>query len=584
MLRAVIPPSSSKRRHLLGLASLPLVLALGACTPEVQPVTPGQPGPTTTAVVSAAPTAKPAAPKVDVYAPQGPFGEEVFVAVAEAPLAKGALTLEKAPAGVTKAPAVCAEYAKNKATEVPACGDRQTALAALDKALALATPGADGSAPAEAAVKARDAALAALEGCAGVPAGVIRALRADLLPAACGDVLAEPILKAPPKELRADVHEALFGMALAARLSRAGGAFPVLAAPFTKERVEKHVKGPIATWMKDVATALQAMSDSASKLHNYGGAIAAVAAGVADLALVEAVRGAPIPDDMAKDEERRNIYYASLDEQLEPRKRRGRDAALVGLLKFAEVGAIHDARVREARRLLSKLYGGRRIDALDRLMVPAAPAPGAASVEERLAARLPTFYSGLLLDSKGVTQAGVLAGLANQGLPLAHRQALRATPPSGDLAPHVARAHLSLGQLYWRAVDFEEAAKAMSLVPAASRSPETKLLAALAIGLRGGPKDAAEMMVKLPLGMNLPGQRAALDALSAEGTPMSGPASFDSGYLMEIAAPERADGVYFRSIAKRYRAAVDLLTDPKQKAEASERAASAEAIAGEIKQ
>ena len=123
----------------------------------------------------------------------------------------------------------------------------------------------------------------------------------------------------------------------------------------------------------------------------------------------------------------------------------------------------------------------------------------------------------------------------------------------------------------------------MSLVPAASRTPEIKLLAALSIGLRGGPKDAAEMMVKSPLGMNLPGQRAALDALAAEGNPMSGAASFNSGYLMEIAAPEKADGVYFRSIAKRYRAAADTLTDPKQKAEADDRAKSAEAIAGEIK-
>ena len=435
------PPARSPR--LLGLVSA-LALAVGACTPETPPNTPASVTPTATA--TAAP--QPEAARPDVYMPQGPFAGETLPTVETAPLAAGALTLGKAPAGVTKAPAVCDEYAKNKPAAAPACGDRDSALAELDKALALAAPGADGAAPPADAVKARDAALAALESCAGIPAGVVRALRADLAPAACGDVLAEPLLKKPPKDLRADVHEALFGMALAARLGRAGGAFPELSPPFSKDRVKKHVDGPIARWMKDVATAVQDMSEAATKLRFYGGAIAAVAAGNADLALVEQVRGAPIPDEMQKDEEARNIYYASLDEALEPRKKRGRNAALVGLIKFAEVGAVHDGRVKEARRLLSKLYGGRRIDALDRLMLPAAPAAPSGSVDERLAARLPSFYAGILLDPKVTSQAGVLAAFTSRGLPLAHRQALSAASPSPDLAPHVARAHLALGQLY----------------------------------------------------------------------------------------------------------------------------------------
>lgn len=580
MLRFVNRPARSTR--LLGLASV-LTFALGGCTPETPPATPASVTPTAAPTATAAPTSPPEAARPDVYLPQGPFATEKLPTVETAPLAAGALTLGKAPAGVSKAPAVCNEYAKNKPAAAPACEDRASALAALDKALELATPGAAGGEPSADALKARDAALAGLESCAGLPAGLVRALRADLAPAVCADVLAEPVLQKPPKDMRADVHEALFGMALAARFGRAGGAFPELSPPFTKDRVKKHIDGPIAKWMKDVATAVQGMSEAATKLHFYGGAIAAVAAGNADLALVELVRGAPIPDEIAKDEEARNIYYAALDEALDPRKNRGRNAALAGLLKFAEVGAIQDARVKEARRLLSKLYGGRRIDALDRLMLPPAPAVPSGSLEERLAARLPSFYAGILLDPKAATQAGVLAAFIGQGLPLAHRQALQTTPPSPEVAPHVARAYLALGQLYWRSSDFEEAAKAMSLVPAGSRTPELKLLAGLSMGLRGGPRDAAEMMVKSPLGMNLPGQRAALDALAAEGTPMSGAASFNSGYLMEIAAPEKADGVYFRSIAKRYRAAADTLTDPKQKAEADERARSAEAIAGEIK-
>lgn len=572
----------SRALRALGLASL--ILASVACTPEKPAVTPEN-GPGTTAA-SASGTARADAgpPAADPYLAAGPFTEETFPAVETAPLAAGALTLPASPAGVTAPPAFCADYLKAKATEVPACGDRAAALAALDKALTMAPlTSNDTHAAADAAVKSRDAALAVLEGCAGLPAGLVRALRAELVPAACGDVLAEPVLKAPPKDMRADVHEALYGLALAARFARAGGAAPTLAPPFTRERVEKHIKGPIAKWTKDVAAAVQELSASASKLHFYGGAIAAVAAGMADLGLVDTVRRAPIPDEFQKDEERKNVYYAALDEQLEPRKARGRDAALVGLKKFAEVGAISDARVRDARRLLSKLYGGRRVDALDRLILPEPPERAPATLEERLAQKLPTFYAGILLDVKLAAQPGVLYVLAARGVPVAHRQALREAAPSPELAPHLALAHLGLGRAYWRSTDFDTAAKAMTSVPPASRTPELKLLAAVSMSLRGGPKDVVEMMVKSPLGMSALGQRAALDALAAEKGPLSGAAAFDAAYLMEIAAPERADGLFFKSLAKRYQEAAALLADPKQKSEAEERAKAALQIAGEIK-
>src|SRR4029079_9076055 len=108
-------------------------------------------------------------------------------------------------------------------------------------------------------------------------------------------------------------------------------------------------------------------------------------------------------------------------------------------------------------------------------------------------------------------------------------------------------------------------------------------LAGLAIGLRNGPKDAAEMMVKSPLGMNSLGQRAALDALAAENTDLAGAAAVDAAYLMEIAAPEKADGVFFKSLAKRYRTAADLLKDPQQKTEAEERAKAVDATAKALK-
>jgi hypothetical protein len=521
-----------------------------------------------------------AAPGTDPYVPVGPFTEEAFPTVETGPLAAGTLTLGAASSGVTAPPKTCADFLKAKAPAAPACGDSKAALAALDAALALAPE----ASPSEAQVKARDVALAALEGCAGLPSGVVRALRIELLPAACGDVLAEPLLKAPPKDMRADIHEALFGLALAARLGRAGGAAPTLPAPYTRDRVEKFIAGPLGKWMKDVATAVQEMSADATKLHYYGGAIAAVASGVADLALVETVRGAPIPEEFEKDAERKNVYYASLDEKLEPRKARGRNAALVGLKKFAEVGALADSRVHEARRLLSKLYGGRRIDALDKLILPAAPVPPPAvpPLEERLAQRLPTFYAGVLLEPKSAAQPSMLLSLSMKGVPLPQRRALHEEKLGPELAALVARAHIMLGQTYWRASDFEEAAKALSGIGEAQRTPEIKLLIGLSIGLRGGPKDAIEMMAKSPLGMNALGQRAALDDLATQKVAVSGAAAFNSAYLMEISAPEKADGVFFKSLAKRYRAAADLLTDARHKIEAEERAKAVEAIAKQV--
>lgn len=118
--------------------------------------------------------------------------------------------------------------------------------------------------------------------------------------------------------------------------------------------------------------------------------------------------------------------------------------------------------------------------------------------------------------------------------------------------------------------------------PPPSRTDDNKLLAATSTALRGGPADATDMMLKSPLGMNALGQRAALDALTAEAVTTSGAAAFNAAYLMEITAPERADGVFFKSLAKRYHHAAELLTDATQKAEAEARAKSVEAIAGQV--
>lgn len=568
-------------RALRSLAFLPLLVAPLACTPEKPAETPK-----TDATAKPVDTAKPEAPKgPDLYKPAGPFAAEAFVTVDTAPLAAGALTLPAAPKGIDAPPAVCADYLKATADAPAKCDDLPSALAALDDVLRKVPTLTFNTNPGEeSARKTRDTGLAALESCTAFPAGLIRALRIDLAPRACGDVLAEPILKSPPKDLRGDIHETLFGQALAARFARAGGSPPTLSPPFARDKVEKFIAGPLGKWMKETATAVEDISTTAAKLHFYGGAIAAVSAGVADLRIVDVVRSAPIPDELQNDEERRNIYYASLDEKLEPRKRRGRDAALVGLKRFAEVGAGSDARVGEARRLLSKLYGGRRVDALDRLLHPMPPAAGKSNLDERLAEHLPTFYAGVLLDPKVLTDRSTLVSFATAGLPLPHRKALPEAKLTPELAEIAARAYLRLGALYWRSTDFEAAAQLLATYPPETRSDDNKLVSALSIALRGGPADVSEMMIRLPLGMNALGQRAALDKLAEEPSPHAGAAAFDSAYLMEITAPERADGLFWNSLAKRYRKAAELFTtDATHKAEAEARASAAEAIAGQVK-
>src|SRR5690606_30555962 len=90
-------------------------------------------------------------------------------------------------------------------------------------------------------------------------------------------------------------------------------------------------------------------------------------------------------------------YYATLDERLEARKARGRNAALVGLREMAQLGVRASNRVREARALLSTVYGGRRINALDTLMVPDLSAQNAESPEAAIASKVPAPYAASLV-------------------------------------------------------------------------------------------------------------------------------------------------------------------------------------------
>lgn len=492
--------------------------------------------------------------------------ETANVDVAVSPLAP-------APKGLADAPKTCAAFITRKPVAASACKTREEALDALDKALA------------ETAPDKRDAKLAGLEACDGLPVAMARALRAEMAPLECSDALVEPLVNAPPKGIDGAMYATLRGLATAARIARTGSSPPKLAPPFERKKVEEFVAGPMKEWMSAQAVAIEALSKDGLKLTSYARGIAAIEAGMAELRIVEAVRNAPVPAEFAKDQERANVYYAQLDQVLDPRKDRGRDATLVGLRDLAQAGVLHDARVDRARSFLSRLYGGRRIDALDGLLVPPLAKAEATTVQERLALKLPTFYSGILLPRDAAKKASFLRALLERGIPLGHRIALRDGELAADVKRMYARGRLEFGRTYLRAVDFDQAAALLAGVPEAERTDEDKLLIALIEALRNGPEDAAVMVRNAPVPMLGMGDVKALDALAATAPkgPLAGFAAFDAALVRQITAPIGADAAYFRDVAARYRTAASQISDKNHKSTAEERAKSAEATAGAIR-
>ncbi len=553
-------------RSMLAVATALSVTACGAAATTPPPNTGGAAPPADT------PTAPPPPPAGDPFAVNGTLKDEALPLLKPAPFDAKAAVYPPAPIGLPPAPGGCDAFAKRAPVAAPACADRAAALAALDGALSEADAGK------------RDARLAGVEACAGIEAGLVRALRAELAPTECADALHEPILKAPPAGLGGDSYHVLLGQTIAARLARTALEPPRMTPPYDKKRVLEFTKGPLATWMTDQARAIEDLGRLGVQLPFYAKGIVAVEAGMADMRLVEAVRASPLPESMAKDEDVKNVYYSMLDQALEPWKTRGRDAALVGLRELSSVGVVSDRRVDAARAMLSRLYGGRRIDALDALMLPPAPAAPPASVEERLAAALPTYYAGRLLPPDAGVRPATLRAMLARGVPLPQRAALKGAELPPEVRELYARARIDLGRAYWRAVDFDQAAALLTPWPfGVERSPEATFLLAIALGLRNGPEDAALMMRRAPLAALGLGEITALDwvARSKPASPYAGAAAFDAALIKQLSAPQGADAAYWTDVAARYREARGLLTGAAAQA-ADDRAKAADEIAKAI--
>jgi hypothetical protein len=430
--------------------------------------------------------------------------------------------------GISAPPASCAAFAK-PALVKPVPTDLSAVLLETDAAK-------------------RNAQLFTFESANPATAAVIRAMRADLAPIECADAITDPALTSSPKVSGVAGQMAL-GLSLASKLSRTAANAPVMKDASDKQKVKAFIQGPLRQWMVEQATAIDTLSVPAGELTGLARGVVAIEAGMADLRLVDRIRSAPTPSTW--DKELKAIYEAALDEALEPRKTRGRDAALVGLADFAAAGVVQDPRVERARALLSKLYGGSRIDALDGLLLPlegAGRSEPAQAIKETVLLLVPTDA-----DAAAFTKVKF---------------------PPATPGKKSARARFDMGRKYWRRVDFVEAAHAAAKDP----SPESRLVLALSLALAKGPANAKEMMsAPSPAALGLTNTDA-LDALAAESSKLAGMAAFDAAYLRALSPPDGGPAVsYLADVAARFRKAAGLLEDADQKKRAEDRAANAEA-------
>jgi hypothetical protein len=384
--------------------------------------------------------------------------------------------------------------------------------------------------------KLRDAGLACLENAPDFPAGLVRALRAELARRECADVVALPFVEANLEKLERPLADALIALSIAGRLTRLVRQAPVLPPPFDKAQFMAFFTSTLQPWVVAQASAIQALAVPGPRLSPYAKGVVAVESGLADMRFVSVVRDVPLPEEMKSDAEVRDAYYIALDEALEPRKTRGRDAALVGLRELAELGITHDARVDEARALLSQLFSGRRINALDPLLLPELAALPQPTTEQRLAALLPTFYANRLLGEVALDEP-ILRAFLEQGLPSRIEQRLK-TSKLGDVGYELyARALVERGQRYFRAADFRDA---RAVAAQAGRPTDAlSLYGALGHALELGYSDPTEILSgKLLEERQI--QIADLDRIAARRGPLTGLAAFDAAFLLTLPARSNA--------------------------------------------
>lgn len=419
-----------------------------------------------------------------------------------------------------------------------------------------------------------DAGLSELEACSEFPAGILRALRIELGQAECGDHLVEPIVGegADASTLAPDVRETLVALGLGARLRRLAVNAPKAPTSRKKEDLDGYFQEALFPWITDQANAIFQMARQGAALSGYARGVVAVEAGNADMRFVEIARDVPITEEIAKEEQAKELYYATLDEQLEPRKARGRNAALVGLKEMARLGVRNGTRLNSARALLSRAYGGRRVNALDTLLMPAVAPEKAESDSAAIASLVPTSYAAALVGTPALSPNLVRAHL-NQGVSVSLRRSIEAAKKRPVEKLLLARGLFESGRTFFRAEDFQAASAVVTPLLDAEKGKsglteaqldEAVLIRSLSVALLAGPKDATEMLAKGPRFAEALGNLVMLDALAERGNELGGRAAFNAAYLRELIAPPGSPE-YWSGLSKRYRQAATKLKGNEQK-------------------
>lgn len=526
-------------QKLLCGASVLTLLACGGAAQEPAPVTPN---------AVDRPASPPPAAAADPFAMPSAHEADRIPEEPSAPPDLAEWKALKEPKGLPARPKTCK---LGKPAKAPACADEPSALAALKDALN--KPETE-----------RDGALAALEACS-LPAGFVTAVRAELQPVACADAITDPLLdKGAPGAKPAMVH-LLVGQSLGAKMARSAIGQPTLPVNAKKAQVLEFLSKKLGPWSMTQATLVQQIAGVGAKLSGIGQAVLAAEAGRADLRFVEMARQVPVAE-FAADAELKQIYESSLEQALEPRKKRGRDATLVALRAFADFGVMRESlRMQSARDLLGSMYGGRRVDALDALMIP----HGSQLLSlHPLPPYLRVVVPGLAASLAEEIDRGAAAGLPPE---------LRKNAPT-DKEARVGRARVSL-RLAAMHMRRASADAALDLLAGLPREGEVELLVALALALHEGPKDVVTMMAASSpsaLGFH---KLDALDAVAKKDGPWAGMALYDATLLREIAPPDGATGEYFADLAVRYTEASRKLGALPEAKLASERAEHARAIA-----
>jgi hypothetical protein len=371
------------------------------------------------------------------------------------------------PAGLLPPPVTCAAFAKRApAKPTQRCATREEGLAALDAALAPET------------ATARDARLVALESCPAFPAGVIRGIRAELAPE-CADVI---VAKGLPKAMRTSVQHALVGAAIAARATRMKPA-PAYVGPGTPESITGYLQTRVQAWDSEAVAALKELDATASTLTGYGHALARAAVAQGYGLHADSFRRVSYPRawDTKENADRKPAFFTAVEAAYQPARRVTFPLAASALSAMGDTGAATHWLTDALGTWLRKNDKHRFLD----LAVANLPPPTPAGAPGRLAAKLPTFYAGILLEPDAASP-DVLGQWAAHGVPPAVRAQLSINlatlTPEGRAA--YADAQLKMVVAFGRSIDHDELAHAVAATAADPPSDRLAYLRAVTTTLR----------------------------------------------------------------------------------------------------